>query len=112
MTEPEVLALLVALVTLIGGVLGVWLRIEGRIRAAETAATVKAEAGIMQAQLSAAQLAEYKLHVAETYVTKNGLREQTEQLMGAIGDVKSSIAGFNARMDRIIEDRLPKGRST
>jgi hypothetical protein len=105
MTEPEVLGLIVTLATLIGGVLAVWWRIEGRIKAAEMAATLKAESAFAAAQMLAEKLAEHRLHSAETFVTKAGLRDTTEQIMGAIADIKSSVNGLTTRLDRIIEDR-------
>jgi hypothetical protein len=80
MTEPEVLGLIVTLATLIGGVLAVWWRIEGRIKAAEMAATLKAESAFAAAQMLAEKLAEHRLHSAETFVTKAGLRDTTEQI--------------------------------
>jgi hypothetical protein len=49
-------------------------------------------------------LAAHKLHVAETYVSKQGHREATEQIMDAIGAVKTSIDGTNQRIDRILEN--------
>jgi hypothetical protein len=105
MTESEVLGLIVTLVTLVGGVLAVWWRIEGRIKAAENVATLKAESAFAAAQMLAEKLAEHRLHSAETFVTKAGLRETTEQIMTAIGDIKSSVNGLSSRLDRIIEDR-------
>jgi hypothetical protein len=105
MTEFQVIALIGSLVAVVSGVLGVWWRIEGRIRAAETASAIKAESAFAAVQLVAGNLSEHKLHVAETYVTKSGLRETTEQIMGAIADIKSSVNGLSTRLDRIIEDR-------
>lgn len=48
-------------------------------------------------------LAAHKLHVAETYVSKAGHREATEQVMDAIGAVKTAIDGTNTRIDRMWE---------
>lgn len=103
MTEIQVIGLLAALLTLCGGVVGIWIRIENRIKQAEKEAAIKTEAAVVHAQLLASQLGEYKLHVSESYVTKSGLRETTEQIMSAIGDIKSSVNGLTTRLDRIIE---------
>jgi hypothetical protein len=105
MTSQDILLQLGPFFTAVLGALGLWWKLEGRIKAAENAATLKAEAAVASAQILAAQLAEYKLHVSETYVTKSGLRETTEQIMAAIGDVKSSVNGLTTRLDRIIEER-------
>lgn len=62
---------------------------------------------------SRAELAAYKLHVAETYVTKAGLSEQTAQMMKAIDGIGDRIDGLNQRMDRFIEAaHKPQRRTT
>jgi hypothetical protein len=104
-TDTQVLLLIGAQFSIIATALGIWWRIEGRIRAAETAAIIKAEAAVASVHLVAANLASHQLHTAETYVTKSGLRETTEQLMGAIGEVKAQMTGMTTRLDRIIESR-------
>lgn len=48
-------------------------------------------------------LAAHKLHVAETYVSKQGHRESTDLLMGAITEVKAALDGTNQRLDRVFE---------
>lgn len=53
-------------------------------------------------------LADHKLHVAERYVSKEGLREQTAQLMEAIGGVKAAVDGMTMRIDRVVENQRPK----
>jgi hypothetical protein len=50
-----------------------------------------------------ADLAEHKLHVAETYVTKAGMQEQTGQIMRAIEGVGNRIDGLHERLDRAFE---------
>ncbi|QPC43480.1 hypothetical protein HW532_12715 [Kaustia mangrovi] len=55
-------------------------------------------------------LAAYKLHVSETYVTKAGLSEQTRQIMDAIGGVNGSIERLNERIDRVFEAPKPARR--
>lgn len=49
------------------------------------------------------ELAAYKLHVAETYTTKSGMHEQTQQVMLAIRDVGTDVEQLNQRIDRILE---------
>ena len=48
-------------------------------------------------------LAAHKLHVAEHYVSKQGHREATDQVMEAIGAVKTAVEGTNLRIDRMWE---------
>lgn len=98
----EFVTFVLLIISVIGGA---WWRIEGRLRLIEHATLLRVESATSQAHLIAAQLAEYKTHVAELYITKAGLRETTEQIMTAMDDIKLSVSGFNSRMDRIIEDR-------
>lgn len=105
MTELQVIGLLAALLTLCGGVVGIWIRIENRIKLAEKDASTKIEATMGLYRMLNDNLAKHQLHSAETFVTKSGLRETTEQIMSAISDVKSSVNGLNQRLDRVFEDR-------
>ena len=115
-TDPT--SFVVFLITVIGAVGGVWWRIESAIRTAKggaitqtntakAEAVTKAEAAYALAALVQAQLAEHKLHVAETYITKAGLRETTEQIINAVNGVKTDVHGLNERIDRIIEHQQP-----
>lgn len=56
------------------------------------------------------ELAAHKLHVAETYVTKAGLQEQTSQIMHAIDGIGKRIDGISERLDRAFESK-PRSRS-
>lgn len=57
-----------------------------------------------------ADLSDHKLHVAETYVTKAGMQEQTTQIMRAIEGVGNRIDGLHERLDRAFERTT--GRTT
>jgi len=92
------------LIVVIGFVAGIWWRIEGAISKAKSDAVTQAQAAAALASLVQSQLAEHKLHVAETYVTKAGLRESTEQVIAAVHAVKADVHGLNERIDRIIEN--------
>lgn len=50
-------------------------------------------------------LAAHKLHVAESYITKAGMRETTEQIMEAISGVKAAVDGLTLRVDRVVENQ-------
>lgn len=56
-------------------------------------------------------LAAHKLHVAEQYITKAGMRETTEQIMDAIHGVKQAVDHMTVRVDRIVENQA-KPRAT
>ena len=90
---------LVAFIILVfGAVSGVWWRVEGKVKGAED------KAGAVGAALAA-----YRTHVAETYVTKAGLSEQTSQIMKAIVSVGAKIDRTNERLDNLMQ---PKQRTT
>lgn len=93
----------VFLLLVIGSVGGLWWRIEGAISKAKSEALTQASAASALASLAHSQLAEHKLHVAETYITKAGLRETTDQIISAVNAVKADVHGLNERIDRIIE---------
>ena len=52
------------------------------------------------------ELTDYRLHIAEHYVTKRGLTEQTVQIMAAIGGLDDSFKQLNQRIDRLLEKRI------
>lgn len=79
------------MVALVSFVSGVWWRIEGMSRK------------------NTDDLSAHKLSVAENYVTKTGMRESTEQIMGAIGGLRDSLNHISERMDRLMDQR-PSGR--
>ena len=82
-------------IALLSVVAGVWWRIEGKVRVAED-----------KAGKVAADLADHKLHIAETYITKAGMRETTEQIMDAIHGVKQAVDHMTVRVDRIVENQV------
>jgi len=105
MSGPEIMAVVGFFVAVSGALWGVWWRVEGRISAAKDRADKVAE-----------DLAAHRLHIAETYVTKAGLQEQTTQIMRAIEGVGSRIDGMNERLDRAFEHPhvtpLPRRRTS
>lgn len=93
------------LMTIIVTVVGVvtWLvRLEGRVGAGSkdlSDAEKRIDAVHALTLLSQNQLAEYKTHVAETYVTKQGMSEQTDRLMKAVNDVGQRVESIGSRID-------------
>lgn len=93
--------LLTIIVTVVGVV--TWLvRLEGRVgsTAKDQSDTEKRLDGLHALTvLSQNQLAEYKTHVAEHYVTKQGMNEQTDRLMKAVNDVGQRVESIGSRID-------------
>ncbi|PWL18807.1 hypothetical protein DKP76_07015 [Falsochrobactrum shanghaiense] len=56
-------------------------------------------------------LAAHKVHAAETFATKQGMQEQTAQLLRAIEGVGSRIDGLHERLDRAFEQKTGRLRS-
>jgi hypothetical protein len=102
---------LVSFILLLLGSLGaVWLRIEGIVKAARIDALAAAKDAMLaattasaKAEVVASALAEHRLHVAEAYVSKVGLREQMGQVMDLLRDVQGDIGHVNERLDRVID---------
>ena len=106
------------LLTLVTAVAGAWWRIENRVDAAKREAVhaadlAKQEASTVAAAAAAAaalaqqQLHEFKLHVAETYASKSGMKDLGDRVMQGQDRVLDEITRLHERMDRIIEVRDP-----
>jgi len=57
------------------------------------------------------ELAAHKLHVAETYVTKAGMSEQTSQIMKAIDSVSTKLDRTNERLDSLMQPKTTRTRT-
>lgn len=105
------------LITIIVTVVGVvtWLvRLEGRVGANakdQSDAEKRIDGVHALVVLNQNQLAEYKTHVAEHYVTKQGMNEQTDRLMKAVNDVGSRVESIGARIDNFYANP-PTARTT
>ncbi|MDQ0305358.1 hypothetical protein [Ancylobacter polymorphus] len=97
-----------ALTVLVGAVAGVWWRIEGRIdKAVKTVAddaSLRAQAAQAAASMAATQLAEFKLEAARTYVSKDDVQQVRDEILGAVGGVRTSLDRINERLDRVVEN--------
>jgi len=92
----EIVTLFVIILTAIAGV---WYKVELKIDAAKD----KAEA-------AAAELALYKTHIAENYITKSGLHEFRDEIMHGIREVKGDLDHITDRLDRVFEVTKPARR--
>lgn len=95
-TELVVFVLLIA-----SALFAAWWRVEAKVKEAKQDISLAVSAAGAKADLTALQLAEYKTHVAEHYVSKVGHRESTEQVMEALSEVKKAVDGTNNRIDRM-----------
>ncbi|WP_105403426.1 hypothetical protein [Neorhizobium sp. T7_12] len=105
MTGQELMYVVGFFVMLSGALWGIWWRVEGKVEKAKTEASLLASAANALASLTRQELAEHKLHTAETYVTKAGMQEQTTQIMRAIEGVGNRIDGVHERLDRLYENQ-------
>ncbi|MCD1264090.1 hypothetical protein B5M44_04020 [Shinella sumterensis] len=112
MTGSEIMAVVGFFVMLSGTLWGIWWRIEGKVEKAKTEAAGVAASANALALLTRQELADHKLHTAETYVTKAGMQEQTAQIMRAIEGVGNRIDGLGERLDRLYEARPGTRRSS
>lgn len=88
----EILVGLIGLVTLVGAAFGYWRYFESRVTSARD-----------KTEKVADDLAAYKLHVAESYVTKSGLREIKEEILGAVSGIRDDVRHLGTRIDAMHE---------
>lgn len=112
MSGPELMTVVGFGVMLLGALWGVWWKIDGAIQLAKSDALQAAQLASAKTDVLASSLAEHRLHVAEVYVSKQGLREQAEQIMAAIKGVSDTLAHVTERLDRVIDGRVSRTRSS
>lgn len=95
MTGVDV-GVIIAVLTLAGGI---WWRIYTMIQTERTERTAQVGLATAAANLARGELAEHKLHVAETYVTKTGMSEQTAQILKSIENIAHRIDSMHERLD-------------
>lgn len=100
MTGGELSAVVLFGIAVFGAMFGVWKYVEGRIVSAKAEAVARADAAHQLAAKARDEIAAQRLHTAEVYVTKQGMVEQTSQIMRAIEAVASRIDGLYERLDR------------
>jgi hypothetical protein len=97
MSGPEIMAAVGFFVTLLGALSGIWWRVEGKISSAAA-----------RADKVAADLSAHKLHVAETYTTKSGMREIKEEILGAVSGIRDDVRHLATRIDNMHEHQSTK----
>lgn len=107
----ETIALATFVVTMIGAAFAVFWRMWGLIKDVRTEAAAETESVRTIAEKTARDVSDHRLHVAETYLTKAGMKEVTDQIMTAIGGLGNQITGMQARIDRVLETPPSSSRS-
>lgn len=94
-----------------GGVVagGFW-RIWGLIQEAKKDALLRADAAVALASVARDELMAHRLEVAQTYVTKAGMQEQTAQIMKAIDGVAGKIDHMSGRIDGLMQPKTASAR--
>lgn len=110
MTEAQIISLLGALLGLFIAALTIWKFVQNHIAKEVKVAADQASSASALATMTQSLLAEHKLHVAETYVTKSGLREFRDEVMSGIKELKGSVSKIDERIDQmILAERTGKG---
>lgn len=99
MSPGEIMGVVLFILAIIGAVAAFWWRVEGKVKVAED----KADSAINK-------IADLRLHVAEEYTTKAGLREVKDEIMDAIHGVKSAVDHMGGRIDGIYHTAQPRPR--
>ncbi len=88
-------------ITAMGGVLGlflaifgVWKYIDAKLTQVREHSSAQSAAAMAVASAAERDLAAHRTHVAETYATKQGMHEQTSQIMAAINGIGLRIDGL------------------
>jgi uncharacterized lipoprotein YehR (DUF1307 family) len=105
MTGAELMGVVGFFVLCMSAIAKLWWKVDDEIEKAKKIATDVAGVAALKADMMVVQLAEYKLHVSETYVSKAGHRESMEQVLEAISAVRQSIDGLSGRIDRIYDNQ-------
>lgn len=97
---PVTFQMIATAVPIVAFILAIWWKVECRIDGAKA-----------RAQTVADEFAVYRTHVAETYVSKQGLREVRDEIMGALDKVGGNLDRINDRIDRVSDKPVPASRT-
>lgn len=100
MSGTEIMAVVGFILMIVGAVATFWWRVEGKVAVAET-----------KAEMALTKIGDLRLHVAEEYTTKTGLREVKDEIMDAIHGVKSAVDHMGGRIDGIYHTATPRPRT-
>jgi hypothetical protein len=105
MTGADIMAVVGFFIVVAGFLFGLWKYIDAKLTAVRAEASQKADAAAALANMARAELSAYQTKVAETYVTKQGMHEQTEHLLRAIESIGTRIDSLTSRIDNLIKPR-------
>jgi hypothetical protein len=105
MTGAELMTVVGFFVLLFGFIFGLWKYVDSKLTGVKQDASIVAAAAQATASVARDELSAHKLHVAEVYVTKAGMHEQTQQIMHSIENVGAKIDRTNDRLDRMFDVR-------
>lgn len=113
MTGAEIMAVVGFFVMLATFAFGLWKYVDSKIVGARQEASVSASTAQAIATLTRDELQAHKLHVAENYITKAGMREVKDEIMDAIQGVKGAVDHLGGRIDGIYHaGAAPRPRKT
>lgn len=97
-------------VAVVGIVFAAWWRIDARVK--ETSAEIARSVGVLSGQVSLLQanLAEFKVEVAQTYASKGGMAEMGERIMTSQRQTFEEVRHLRDRVDRLIDGDPTKHR--
>lgn len=99
-------------VMVLGALWAVWWKIDAAIKLAKQEASDSAKVALLRADFVAAQLLEYKTHVAETHASRAVMRESLEPLVESMRVLSGQVQHISDRLDRVIETKPPRARQT
>lgn len=114
MTGAELIAVIGCFIAIITFIFGVWKYVDAKLKEVRTEANTGVAAASGLAALARQELADHRLHTAETFVTKAGMQEQTNQIMRSIEAIGDKIDKVNDRIDRWVEHQgkpAPRSRT-
>lgn len=111
MGAAELAAAVVFFITVSGTLWGIWWKIDAQVKAGRQEAMQRADAAYALAALAQKDIADLRLHAAESYATKDGMQRQTDSLLRAIESVAARIDGLNDRLDNILLQQRPTPRA-
>lgn len=101
MTANEIMSAVVFVLLLVGAIVGFYRYIDTKLT------FVFGRADEVEENLAA-----LKIRIAETYVSKQGLRETREEIMSAIVGVRGAVERMTERVDRIVENQPRRATRT
>lgn len=115
MTGSEIMGVVGFFVLVSGALWGIWWKISGMVEKSVDAARKemgdRASAANMTALVAREEISALRLHCAENFITKSGLRDVKDEIMEAMHGMKASIDGMNANLSGRIDSMYTQGNA-